>query len=53
MQSPLKMNRYPPRVQDGFLKAFSDEPEHFATGISPLQTVMGQLQVRKVELWPR
>lgn len=27
--------------------------EHFAIGIAPLQTVMGKLRVRKVELWPR
>ncbi|PWN52772.1 hypothetical protein IE53DRAFT_311477 [Violaceomyces palustris] len=36
-----------------FLKAFSDDPEYFAIGLGPLQTVMSQLQVRKVELWPR
>lgn len=39
--------------QDGFLKAFSDDPEHFSYGISPLQTVLTQLQIRKVDLWPR
>ncbi len=39
--------------QDGFLKAFSDDPEHFAFGFTPLQTVMGQLHLRRVELWPR
>ncbi|CAO1633576.1 unnamed protein product [Parajaminaea phylloscopi] len=41
------------RNQDGFLKAFSDNAEAFAIGISPLQTVLGKLRVRKVELWPR
>ncbi|KAK0520107.1 DNA repair protein RAD16, partial [Tilletia horrida] len=39
--------------QDGFLKAFSDDAEHFALGLSPLQTVLRQLQIRKVDLWPR
>nr|WJN24994.1 single-stranded DNA endonuclease [Tranzscheliella williamsii] len=39
--------------KDGFLKAFSDHPEHFTIGISPLQTVLSQLRIRKVELWPR
>lgn len=39
--------------QEGFIKAFSDEPEHFAGGLSPLQTVLGQLHMRRVELWPR
>ncbi|PWN19517.1 hypothetical protein BCV69DRAFT_284143 [Microstroma glucosiphilum] len=39
--------------KDGFLKAFSDDADSFAMGLSPLQTVMGQLQIRKVELWPR
>ncbi|KAN0059816.1 DNA repair protein RAD16 [Thecaphora frezii] len=39
--------------KEGFLKAFSDDPEHFTIGVSPLQTVMSQLRIRKVELWPR
>ncbi|KDN53411.1 hypothetical protein K437DRAFT_265777 [Tilletiaria anomala UBC 951] len=39
--------------EDGFLKAFSDNPEHFAHGFTPLQTVMGQLQIRQVDIWPR
>ncbi|CAD6905668.1 unnamed protein product [Tilletia controversa] len=39
--------------EDGFLKAFSDDAEHFALGLSPLQTVLRQLQIRKVDLWPR
>lgn len=44
---------YRDRNQDGFVKAFSDNAEHFAIGISPLQTVLGKLRIRKVELWPR
>lgn len=39
--------------RDGFLKAFSDNADSFAMGLNPLQTVMGQLRIRKVELWPR
>ncbi|KAE8209476.1 hypothetical protein CF327_g6551 [Tilletia walkeri] len=39
--------------EEGFLKAFSDDAEHFALGLSPLQTVLRQLQIRKVDLWPR
>ncbi|UZJ52102.1 hypothetical protein CBS101457_001422 [Exobasidium rhododendri] len=39
--------------KEGFLKAFSDSPEFFAMGLSPLQTVLGQLRIRRVELWPR
>lgn len=38
---------------DGFMKAFSDNPEHFTIGVSPLQTVLSQLRIRRVELWPR
>ncbi|MBW0466646.1 hypothetical protein O181_006361 [Austropuccinia psidii MF-1] len=39
--------------QKGFIKAFSEEPEHFTYGFSPLQTVLGQLKIRAVFLWPR
>ncbi|CAH7667918.1 hypothetical protein BY996DRAFT_4584876 [Phakopsora pachyrhizi] len=37
----------------GFIKAFSEEPEEFTCGISPLQTVMTQLKIRVAFLWPR
>ncbi|KAH9811883.1 DNA repair protein rad16 [Melampsora americana] len=37
----------------GFLKAFSEEPEHFTFGLSPLQTVLTQLRLRTVMIWPR
>ncbi|KAH8684560.1 DNA repair endonuclease XPF [Tricladium varicosporioides] len=37
----------------GFLKAFSDSPEPFATGFSPLSTMMRNLFLRNVTLWPR
>ncbi|KAL2198705.1 hypothetical protein P885DRAFT_33175 [Corynascus similis CBS 632.67] len=37
----------------GFLKAFSDNPDPFTTGFSPLATMMRNLFLRKVSLWPR
>ncbi|KAG6991181.1 DNA repair protein rad16 [Physcia stellaris] len=37
----------------GFLKAFSDNPEPFTTGFSPLATMMRNLFLRKPSLWPR
>ncbi|KAF7557520.1 hypothetical protein G7046_g6006 [Stylonectria norvegica] len=37
----------------GFLKAFSDNPDPFTTGFSPLSTMMRNLFLRKASLWPR
>jgi len=37
----------------GFLKAFSDTPEPFTTGFAPLTTMMRNLFLRDVSLWPR
>ncbi|KAL7796511.1 MUS38-like protein [Trichoderma ceciliae] len=37
----------------GFLKAFSDNPDPFATGFSPLTTMMRNLFLKKASLWPR
>ena len=39
--------------KDGYLKAFSDNPELFASGVSPLQTVLRSLGLRKTWIWPR
>ena len=39
--------------QEGFVKAFSDNAEHFTVGVSPLQTVLSQLRIRNVDIWPR
>ena len=39
--------------KDGFLKAFSNNAESFASGFSTLQTIMGQLHLRQVDIWPR
>lgn len=40
-------------MQIGFLKAFSDRPEAFTYGISPLQTTLVQLKLREVIILPR
>ncbi|POR38776.1 DNA repair protein rad16 [Tolypocladium paradoxum] len=37
----------------GFLKAFSDNPDPFTTGFSPLATMMRNLFLKKASLWPR
>ncbi|KAL9035258.1 MAG: hypothetical protein Q9180_004955, partial [Flavoplaca navasiana] len=39
--------------KQGFLKAFSDNPEPFTTGFSPLANMMRNLFLRKPSLWPR
>jgi DNA excision repair protein ERCC-4 len=44
---------YRQRNKIGFLKAFSDNPEPFTTGFSPLATMMRNLFLRKPSLWPR
>lgn len=44
---------YRQRNKVGFLKAFSDNPEPFTTGFAPLSTMMRNLFLHKVSLWPR
>jgi len=39
--------------KEGFLKAFSNNAESFASGFNTLQTIMGQLHLRQVDIWPR
>lgn len=39
--------------KSAFIKAFSDEPERIATGFNPLSTTLKNLQLSKVQLWPR
>ncbi|KAL6721860.1 DNA repair protein RAD16 [Lecanora helva] len=39
--------------KNGFLKAFSDNPEPFTTGFAPLAAMMRNLFLRKPSLWPR
>ncbi|CAZ86654.1 unnamed protein product [Tuber melanosporum] len=44
---------YRQKNQEGFLKAFSDNPEPFTTGFAPLATMMRNLFLRSPSLWPR
>ncbi|KAI9663290.1 MAG: hypothetical protein M1821_008338 [Bathelium mastoideum] len=44
---------YRQKNRTGFLKAFSDNPEPFTTGFSPLATMMRNLFLRKPSLYPR
>ncbi|KAI0347344.1 hypothetical protein BDW22DRAFT_1351756 [Trametopsis cervina] len=44
---------YREKNKAGFLKAFSDQPEHIASGLSPLRTVLKELQLRTVHIYPR
>ncbi|KAK3191229.1 DNA repair protein RAD16 [Lecanicillium sp. MT-2017a] len=37
----------------GFLKAFSDNPDPFTIGFSPLASMMRNLFLKKASLWPR
>ncbi|KAF9110385.1 hypothetical protein BGX27_006437 [Mortierella sp. AM989] len=38
---------------EGFVKAFSDQPEVFSTGFATLEKTLKLLYLRKVNLWPR
>ncbi|KAI1787127.1 hypothetical protein LXA43DRAFT_1064555 [Ganoderma leucocontextum] len=44
---------YREKNKKGFLKAFSDQPEHITSGMSPLRTIMKELQLRTVHIYPR
>ncbi|KAK2060940.1 DNA repair protein [Colletotrichum caudatum] len=44
---------YRQKNKAGFLKAFSDNPDPFSIGFSPLTTMMRNLFLRKASLWPR
>ncbi|KAJ3745631.1 hypothetical protein DFH05DRAFT_1610736, partial [Lentinula detonsa] len=37
----------------GFLKAFTDQPEHITSGLSPLKNIMKELRLRRVSIYPR
>jgi len=39
--------------QSGFCKAFSDEPESFSHGLSPLKDMLVNLNMTNVMIWPR
>ncbi|KAF9189002.1 hypothetical protein BGZ51_000178 [Haplosporangium sp. Z 767] len=38
---------------EGFIKAFSDQPETFSVGFATLEKTLKLLYLRKVNLWPR
>lgn len=44
---------YREKNKSGFLKAFSDQPEHITSGLSPLRNIMKELQLRTVHIYPR
>lgn len=44
---------YRQKNKNGFLKAFSDNPDPFTIGFSPLATMMRNLFLKKTSLWPR
>lgn len=39
--------------KDGFVKAFTEQPEHITSGLSPLKNIMKELQLRNVHIYPR
>ncbi|GAB1521169.1 DNA repair protein RAD16 [Rhizoctonia solani] len=47
------MRLYRDSNAEGFIKAFSDQPEQFTYGMSPLKTIMKELHLRKVHIYPR
>ncbi|KAF8338666.1 hypothetical protein F5887DRAFT_1284710 [Amanita rubescens] len=56
--SPLVLEAFIVRLyreknKTGFLKAFTDQPEHITSGLSPLRNIMKELQLRKVHIYPR
>ncbi|KAI0597205.1 DNA repair protein [Biscogniauxia sp. FL1348] len=44
---------YRQKNKTGFLKAFSDNPDPFTIGFSPLATMLRNMFLRKASLWPR
>lgn len=44
---------YRQKNKGGFLKAFSDNPDPFTVGFSPLASMMRNMFLRKASLWPR
>ncbi|KAI0300476.1 hypothetical protein B0F90DRAFT_1810368 [Multifurca ochricompacta] len=44
---------YREKNTSGFLKGFSDQPEHITSGLSPLRGIMKELQLHTVLLYPR
>ncbi|KAI8092898.1 uncharacterized protein BX664DRAFT_261045 [Halteromyces radiatus] len=49
----LILRIYREENEQGFIKAFSDQPGAFTSGFAPLQNMLKILQLRNVQLWPR
>ena len=41
------------RNTSGFVKAFSDAPEHITSGLYPLKSIMKELRLRRTHIYPR
>ncbi|WVQ73869.1 hypothetical protein IAR50_003450 [Cryptococcus sp. DSM 104548] len=52
-QEEFAVRLYRRENQSGFCKAFSDEPEVFAHGMSPLKDMLVNLNMNSVLIWPR
>ncbi|KAK4688167.1 DNA excision repair protein ERCC-4, partial [Tremellales sp. Uapishka_1] len=52
-QEEFAVRLYRRQNQNGFLKAFSDEPEIFAHGMSPLRDMLINLNMINAMVWPR
>ncbi|GAA6007740.1 ssDNA endodeoxyribonuclease RAD1 [Rhodotorula paludigena] len=52
-QEAFVVRIYREKNKIGFLKAFSDRPESFTFGLSPLETTLKQLKLREVMILPR
>ncbi|WRT65456.1 uncharacterized protein IL334_002399 [Kwoniella shivajii] len=52
-QEEFAVRLYRRENQSGFCKAFSDEPEMFAHGISPMKDMLVNLNMNSVMIWPR
>ncbi|WVF66815.1 hypothetical protein IAT40_001557 [Kwoniella sp. CBS 6097] len=52
-QEEFAVRLYRRENQSGFCKAFSDEPEMFSQGISPMKDMLVNLNMNSVMIWPR
>ncbi|WWD16753.1 hypothetical protein CI109_101184 [Kwoniella shandongensis] len=52
-QEEFAVRLYRRENQSGFCKAFSDEPEMFSHGISPMKDMLVNLNMTSVLIWPR
>ncbi|XP_070562512.1 DNA repair endonuclease XPF-like isoform X2 [Ptychodera flava] len=52
-QEAFILRLYRQKNKTGFIKAFSDQPQCFSSGLCHLERVMKNLFVKKLYLWPR